>query len=104
MLPPAWREMDPQRVCADCFYALRPIQEEMVETNSNALRANALDESGPWRYVNRPLNFSLGGELRKAAYSLQNLIDGLHFDNEHDLARAKLISEVKGAADRKSVV
>jgi len=31
MVPLAWREKDPQRVCGDCFAALQPIQEEIVE-------------------------------------------------------------------------
>ena len=28
------------------------------------------------RYFNSPTRFTLGGEVRKAAYTMQNLIDG----------------------------
>ncbi len=95
MLPLSWKEKDPQRVCSDCYFALRPIQEEMSQTNSNALRANTIEDGGAWRYVNRPLNFSLGGELRKAAYSLQNLIDGVETYIEDDGIKAKMLVEVQ---------
>jgi hypothetical protein len=40
MLPLAFKLQDPQRVCADCFYALVPLQAELAETNANSLRHN----------------------------------------------------------------
>ena len=77
MLPLSWGQKDPQRVCADCHHALQPIQESMAECNANSLRVNTIEDQGLWRYINRPVNFTIGGEVRKAAYSVQNLINGV---------------------------
>jgi lipid-binding SYLF domain-containing protein len=90
MMPLSWGEKDPQRVCADCHVALAPIQDELAEINANSLRGNEIAESSLWRYVNRPLNYSLGGEVRKASYAIQNLVDGVEALIEDDKMRAKL--------------
>ena len=47
-------------------------------------------------YVNRPVNFSIGGEVRKAAYSIQNLIDGVEAVIEDEAMRAQAFVEVRG--------
>jgi hypothetical protein len=49
-----------------------------------------VEEQGLWRYVNRPVNFSIGGEVRKAAYSLQNLIDGVETYIEDEAYKARV--------------
>ncbi|KAJ8614501.1 hypothetical protein CTAYLR_000767 [Chrysophaeum taylorii] len=75
MLPPEWHIKEPQRVCNECFRLLLPHQATWVRQNANAERENLLEDDGTTRYLNSPLRFTLGGEIRKAAYSLQNLID-----------------------------
>ena len=81
LMPPAWRERDPQRVCDACQVRLAPYQHAWAESRSNATRSNAVvDASDSFtRYCNSPLRFTLGGEVRKAAYTLQNLFDGVNF-------------------------
>ena len=95
MLPLSWGQMDPQRVCVDCHNALEPIQQAMSECNANALRVNTIENQGLWRYINRPLNFTIGGEVRKAAYSVQNLIDGVEAVIEDEAVRAKMLTDAE---------
>ena len=83
-----FQSRDPQRTCRPCFVLLRPLQREFQENQSNAKRLNTLDESSSiQRYLNAPLAFTLGGEIRKASYSLTNLIDGIgtRFGDDQDL-------------------
>uniref|UniRef100_A0A7S3NMI8 FYVE-type domain-containing protein n=1 Tax=Aureoumbra lagunensis TaxID=44058 RepID=A0A7S3NMI8_9STRA len=75
MLPPEWTIKEPQRVCDTCFVLLAPYQATWVKANANAERENMLDEEESSRYMNSPLRFTLGGEIRKAAYTLYNLTD-----------------------------
>uniref|UniRef100_A0A7S2WES1 FYVE-type domain-containing protein n=1 Tax=Rhizochromulina marina TaxID=1034831 RepID=A0A7S2WES1_9STRA len=77
LLPPEFGVKDPQRTCAPCYRGLEPMQQALLQTNANALRTNEIDESGFMRYLNSPTRFTLGGEVRKAAYTMTNLIDGL---------------------------
>ncbi|KAH8085625.1 hypothetical protein JL720_7616 [Aureococcus anophagefferens] len=81
LMPPAWRERDPQRVCDACQVRLAPYQHAWAESRSNATRSNAVADASDsfTRYCNSPLRFTLGGEVRKAAYTLQNLFDGVNF-------------------------
>ena len=95
MLPLSWGQMDPQRVCVDCHNALEPIQQAMSECNANALRVNTIENQGLWRYINRPLNFTIGGEVRKVAYSVQNLIDGVEAVIEDEAVRAKMLTDAE---------
>jgi len=92
-MPLSWGEKDPQRVCGDCHVALAPIQDELAELNANSLRSNEVTETSLWRYVNRPVNYSLGGEVRKASYSIQNLIDGVEAFIEDDSFRSKMLTD-----------
>ena len=67
----------PQRVCHSCSTQLAPIQNELCLRNSNAMRYNYIDEGDALRRLcNSPLAFTLGHELRKAAYTLGNLLPG----------------------------
>ena len=75
MLPPEWSIKEPQRLCGTCFRLLSPYQQRWIATNSNCLRENLLEDDGTTRYFNSPLRFTLGGEVRKAAYTIQNLTD-----------------------------
>ena len=77
MMPDVFGTKDPQRVCEPCYQRIEPLQESLAEANANALRDNAVDDGSFARYFNSPTRFTLGGEIRKAAYTLQNLIDGM---------------------------
>jgi lipid-binding SYLF domain-containing protein len=65
---------EPLRVCYACYEQLRPLQEELRKTNSNAMRYNHVDPTDPRRLFNSPIAFTLGHEVRKAAYTLNNLL------------------------------
>jgi len=65
---------EPLRVCNSCYTQLLPVQEELRNCNSNAMRYNAIDPTDPRRLFNSPLAFTLGHEIRKAAYTLNNLL------------------------------
>lgn len=58
---------EPLRVCDSCFEQLRPIQEELRASNSNAVRYNSIDPTDVKRFFNSPLAFTLGHEIRKVS-------------------------------------
>lgn len=85
-MPPVWEgrvnfaTRDPQRVCEACAAAVQPFQVQWASENANANRTNHISlEDYSTRYMNSPLRFTLGGEVRKAAYSLRNMSDGINF-------------------------
>eukprot|EP00934_Nitzschia_sp_Nitz4_P001804 Nitzschia sp. Nitz4//scaffold16_size188269//18255//19893//NITZ4_001768-RA/size188269-augustus-gene-0.87-mRNA-1//-1//CDS//3329538446//1804//frame0 len=63
---------EPLRVCQPCWEQLLPLQEQLRNSNSNAMRFNHIDPTDPRRFFNSPLAFTLGHEIRKAAYTLNN--------------------------------
>ena len=65
---------EPLRVCHTCCAQLGPLQEELRNANSNAMRFNHIDPTDPRRLFNSPLAFTLGHEIRKAAFTLNNLL------------------------------
>lgn len=65
---------EPLRTCASCWEQLQPLQEQLRNSNSNAMRFNHIDPNDPKRFLNSPLAFTLGHEVRKAAYALNNLL------------------------------
>jgi lipid-binding SYLF domain-containing protein len=65
---------EPLRVCRRCCGSLQPLQEDLRNSNSNAMRFNHIDPTDPVRLFNSPLAFTLGHEIRKAAYTLNNLL------------------------------
>jgi len=65
---------EPLRVCRGCYQQLLPLQDELRNCNSNAMRFNYIDPTDPRRLFNSPLAFTLGHEIRKAAYTLNNLL------------------------------
>jgi hypothetical protein len=65
---------EPQRTCHGCYEQLQPLQEELRNSNSNSMRFNHVDPTSPARLWNSPLAFTLGHEVRKAAYTLNNLL------------------------------
>lgn len=65
---------EPLRVCRECHITLQPLQAELQRSNSHAMRFNHVDPTDPRRLFNSPLAFTLGHEVRKAAYTLNNLL------------------------------
>lgn len=65
---------EPLRVCAACCEQLAPLQESLRNANSHAMRYNSIDPTDPKRLFNSPLAFTLGHEIRKASYTLNNLL------------------------------
>jgi hypothetical protein len=65
---------EPQRVCRGCYDSLESLQEALINSNSNAMRFNHVDPTSAQRLWNSPLAFTLGHEVRKAAYTLNNLL------------------------------
>lgn len=65
---------EPLRVCQPCYQQLAPLQADLRNSNSNAMRFNHIDPTDPRRLFNSPLAFTLGHEIRKAAYTLNNLL------------------------------
>jgi len=65
---------EPLRVCVSCHRQLETIQEELRLHNSNAMKYNSIDPTNIRRLLNSPLAFTLGHEVRKAAYTLNNLL------------------------------
>lgn len=86
---------EPLRVCLSCHEQLQPLQAELRAANSNAMRFNHIDPTDPLRrFLNSPLAFTLGHEVRKASYALNNLlpmpkrvgsvIEAVNSDNDPD--------------------
>ena len=46
--------------------------EKLTESVSNAVKDNGVEQGGLASYLNRPLVFTLGAEVRKAAYTVHN--------------------------------
>jgi len=65
---------EPLRACRPCAQQLAPLQEDLRNTNSNAVRFNYIDPTDGRRLWNSPVAFTLGHEIRKAAYTLNNLL------------------------------
>jgi len=65
---------EPLRVCRTCYTKLESIQEGLCIHNSNAMKYNTIDPTNIRRLLNSPLAFTLGHEIRKAAYTLNNLL------------------------------
>lgn len=96
MLPEQFCTKDPERTCDSCFIQLQPLQGDLRETYSNATRVNELNANE--RYLNSPARFTLGGEVRKAAYTIQNLINGIGteaFGHDDKLITSDLLSSSK---------
>ena len=72
----------PQRTCLDCSIKLRPYQLELRSVNSNSVRYNYIDDNDVVRRLcNSPIAFTLGHEVRKAAYALGNILPGSNSNN-----------------------
>ena len=65
---------EPLRVCQECHLTLQPLQADLQRSNSHAMRFNHIDPTHVKRLFNSPVAFTLGHEVRKAAYTLNNLL------------------------------
>ncbi|KAG5186182.1 hypothetical protein JKP88DRAFT_310407 [Tribonema minus] len=99
LLPRSFGTRDPQRVCKACNASLAHLQEHLQATLSNAVKANQVSKSekpGLSPYLNKPLSFTLGAEVRKAAYSVLNFMrTGVVQDNS---IPTELLARAKGLA------
>lgn len=80
LLPVYFGVAEPQRVCSSCAHELEPQQAMLKRTITNAMRSNALKPgmyTGEYRrYLNNPVKWDLGSEIRKAAWIIRNQMDG----------------------------
>lgn len=70
---------EPQRVCFACYGQLSSIQNKLIQQIANHTRENNIDivsNTSP-RFCNMPYATTLGAEIRKAAYTLHNILSGL---------------------------
>ena len=102
MLPPEWGVKDPQRVCLVCDAKLRPFQAQWVGSNANSLRENSLSDDKLTRNMNSPLRMTLGGEIRKAAYTLSNLMEGVNFHVKDAKYNHELLNQAQVRWNRES--
>jgi lipid-binding SYLF domain-containing protein len=83
LLPKDFRLRDPQRVCKKCNDALLPHQRFLLSDIANYMRSNRIDTPNvDWcgscnyrRLCNMPYSKTLGSEIRKAAYSVSNIMN-----------------------------
>mmetsp|Transcript_5853 Transcript_5853/g.12180 ORF Transcript_5853/g.12180 Transcript_5853/m.12180 type:complete len:339 (+) Transcript_5853:324-1340(+) len=97
MLPAKFDKNDPERTCSACFFQLQPLQKMFCEKRSNSARENELSDAA--RYFNSPTRFTLGGEVRKASYTVQNIIDGIGthaLGNDDKAITNDLVTNCKG--------
>jgi len=78
LLPVEFGMNEPQRVCNPCRAELDPMQPQLKAQLANSLKENELapgEYTGELRrYMNAPVKWDLGAEVRKSAYTLKNQI------------------------------
>jgi lipid-binding SYLF domain-containing protein len=97
LLPTEYDETEPQRVCTICSIKLDKIQPELLSKLAHHFKTNDINiDDNNLRYFNSPYSSSLDTEIKKATYSLHNLMDNsLINDNSLPL---KYIVNAKGLA------
>ena len=95
LLPEQFHSFDPQRVCDTCAQIVEPEQARLLRDRTNASQQNTLRDGKVTghsrRYMNQPIRFELDAEIRKAAYSLRNQMDGLQAElGDHDVTESQL--------------
>mmetsp|Transcript_10658 Transcript_10658/g.16042 ORF Transcript_10658/g.16042 Transcript_10658/m.16042 type:complete len:465 (+) Transcript_10658:26-1420(+) len=101
LLPEEFGIRDPQRVCNHCSNLLAPYQSKLTNTMANHQRMNSIDIASNSscnirRYFNLPYSSTLGSEIRKAAYSIHNLMSSKWIRDK--AIPVSLISCAKGLA------
>jgi hypothetical protein len=99
LLPYEFGECDPQKVCQACNEELQPQQTALRNNIANHQRINVLDiaSNGLRRYLNLPISFTLGSEIRKAGYSTHNLFKQQYYIKDRTIPFS-LLSNAKGLA------
>ncbi|CAN0296962.1 unnamed protein product, partial [Discosporangium mesarthrocarpum] len=96
LMPRSFGTHDPQRLCQPCHSRVVPLQEELIGSVSNAMKENDVSRGGLSSYMNRPVAFTLGAEIRKAAYTIHNFTnEGIIQDRS---IPQELLSKAKGLA------
>ena len=79
LLPMEYGLNEPQRVCDACAQILRPLQYQLSATIAKHMQTNTIDiateHCNVRRYMNAPYSSTLNSEIRKAAYSLHNMLN-----------------------------
>lgn len=100
LLPIAFGLRDPQRVCNPCHKTLAPMQQSLTNVIANHQRVNCIDLSDrlllSQRYLNLPYSNTLGSEIRKASYSINNLVSVQYMKDK--AIPLQLLSTARGLA------
>lgn len=100
LLPPEFGYRDPERVCFRCYDELCPLQGYFSSNIANHQRSNNVDVASDTcnvrRYFNMPMATTLGSEIRKAAYTVYNLLAPQTIRDK--AIPLRLIREAKGLA------
>lgn len=100
LLPPEFGYRDPERVCLRCHDQLLPLQGYFSTNIANHQRANTVDIASDTcnvrRYFNMPVATTLGSEIRKASYTIYNLLAPQTLRDK--AIPLRLIREAKGLA------
>ena len=98
LLPVAFNQTNPQRVCNACYTTLEPHQSQLADLIANAEKSNTIDtsEGSLMRYCNLPFSLTLGSEIRKASYSLHNMFESDWLEDKEIPSR--LLADAKGIA------
>lgn len=99
LMPAEFGYRDPMRVCKACADQLQPLQMYLSTNMANHQRVNtvdiASDNCNVRRYANMPYANTLGSEIRKAAYTIHNLMGGGHVIKDNSVPIG-LIKNAKG--------
>ena len=95
LLPEQFDVLTPERICNACVPKLEPEQSRLVASRAKAQLPNELREGehtgGNRRYLNQPIKFELGAEIRKACWALRNQMDGLQVElGDQDVQESQL--------------
>jgi len=75
LLPVAFRERNPQRVCDVCHGKLDPVQDFLISSISNAVQVakhDVMDWTCAKGWLNFPIGFSMEHEIYKSSNTLRN--------------------------------
>ena len=99
LLPYAFGLHNPQRVCQPCHQHLLPQQVLLTNDIANHQRVNSVDlvSYSLRRYLNLPISFTLGSEIRKAGYTTYNLCRQLYYIRDKTIPLG-LLGDAKGLA------
>ena len=99
LLPHAFGLRDPQRVCQPCHGHLLPQQILLTNNIANHQRVNTVDliSYSLRRYLNFPISFTLGSEIRKAGYTTFNLCRQMFYIRDKTIPLG-LLAGAKGLA------